>query len=543
MRTGTLFCVQFSAFLILSLHLVFARSRAVTTTRCEYYNETLCNESGRGCNTTQECEKAEGDKRNHCYVLWQNNTHGYTIKMKGCWLNHATCYDQRKCVETREEPKKKLLFCCCEGDLCNRDMYHIPVATTAPPLTAAKPISPYKQEETLKISVITVLILVCLSLFSSFFYWWYRRRKLVYFNEVPTNDPSPLPPPSPVVGLRPIQLIELKARGRFGAVWKAQMMSEYVAVKVFPVQDKQSWQIEQEIFCLPQMKHSNVLAYIGAEKRGENLQADYWIISAFHENGSLSDYLKSNLVTWPELCHISETMAKGLMHLHEELPPTKVESCKPALAHRDFKSKNVLLKSDLSACIADFGLALVFKPGESPGETHGQVGTRRYMAPEVLEGAINFQRDAFLRIDMYACGLVLWELLSRCSSQDGPVGEYMLPFEEEVGQHPALEDMQDAVVHKKLRPKLKEYWKKHVLLSGLCDTIEECWDHDAEARLSASCVQERISHLSRSTTTPNCNGTINNKYSSLTNTSSNNKLPVVSLMPIIQSLPPKESSI
>ena len=41
------------------------------------------------------------------------------------------------------------------------------------------------------------------------------------------------------------------------------------------------------------------------------------------------------------------------------------------------------------------------------------------MAPEVLEGAINFSRDAFLRIDMYSCGLVLWELLSRCSAADG----------------------------------------------------------------------------------------------------------------------------
>ena len=48
-----------------------------------------------------------------------------------------------------------------------------------------------------------------------------------------------------------------------------------------------------------------------------------------------------------------------------------------------------------------------------------QVGTRRYMAPEVLEGAINFQRDAFLRIDMYAFGLVLWELVSRCTAADG----------------------------------------------------------------------------------------------------------------------------
>lgn len=41
------------------------------------------------------------------------------------------------------------------------------------------------------------------------------------------------------------------------------------------------------------------------------------------------------------------------------------------------------------------------------------------MAPEVLEGAINFQRDSFLRIDMYAMGLVLWELVSRCSDIDG----------------------------------------------------------------------------------------------------------------------------
>jgi serine/threonine protein kinase len=48
-----------------------------------------------------------------------------------------------------------------------------------------------------------------------------------------------------------------------------------------------------------------------------------------------------------------------------------------------------------------------------------QVGTRRYMAPEVLEGAINFQRDSFLRIDMYAMGLVLWELTARCTAADG----------------------------------------------------------------------------------------------------------------------------
>ena len=34
----------------------------------------------------------------------------------------------------------------------------------------------------------------------------------------------------------PIQLLEVKARGRFGAVWKARYGSNYVAVKIFPVQ-------------------------------------------------------------------------------------------------------------------------------------------------------------------------------------------------------------------------------------------------------------------------------------------------------------------
>lgn len=41
------------------------------------------------------------------------------------------------------------------------------------------------------------------------------------------------------------------------------------------------------------------------------------------------------------------------------------------------------------------------------------------MAPEILEGAINFQRDAFLRIDIYAFALVLWEVVTRCSDAPG----------------------------------------------------------------------------------------------------------------------------
>uniref|UniRef100_A0A1B6FDB3 Serine/threonine-protein kinase receptor n=1 Tax=Cuerna arida TaxID=1464854 RepID=A0A1B6FDB3_9HEMI len=470
----------------------------VVTTRCEFHNDTLCSESpdGQGCNGTEECDPPEAEKRAHCFVLWQNDSSGKPfIKLKGCFLNNADCFDQRRCVEKRGELKKQLMFCCCEGDMCNRDFTWEPQPSTAPTIdTGVVQVRPHNLHMTV---VYTLLPVVALGIAVIIFYWLYHQRKMSYFNEVPTMETHPLPPPSPTLGTRPIQLIEIKARGRFGAVWKAQYKTELVAVKILSIQDKPSWLAEQEIFKLPHMNHENILRYVGVEKRGENLQSELWLITGFHEKGSLCDFLKANIITWPQLVHIAHTMARGLMHLHEEVPASKAELYKPAVAHRDFKSKNVLLKNDLTACIADFGLALVFQPGKPCGDTHGQVGTRRYMAPEVLEGAINFSRDAFLRIDMYACGLVLWELASRCTAQEGPIGEYQLPFESEVGQHPSLEDMQECVVHKKLRPELRQMWKSHPGLVALCDTMEECWDHDAEARLSASCVMERIATQSR----------------------------------------------
>ena len=40
------------------------------------------------------------------------------------------------------------------------------------------------------------------------------------------------------------------------------------------------------------------------------------------------------------------------------------------------------------------------------------------MAPEVLDGAITFQRESFMRIDIYALSLVMWEMVSRCTATD-----------------------------------------------------------------------------------------------------------------------------
>ena len=94
---------------------------------------------------------------------------------------------------------------------------------------------------------------------------------------------------------REIQLQEIKARGRFGAVWKGIMtyretdsneeIRKTVAVKIFPMQDKNSWQAEQEIYNLPRMDHESILKFIQCERRGENLAMEYWLTTEFHEYG------------------------------------------------------------------------------------------------------------------------------------------------------------------------------------------------------------------------------------------------------------------
>lgn len=107
-----------------------------------------------------------------------------------------------------------------------------------------------------------------------FFVSFYKNKKNAMFNEIPTvrifrnwsigkcvfslsfpfrfdfeqNEPDAHGSNSMLTQHRPIILLEHKARGRFGSVWRAQLKPDEVAVKVFPLQDKESWVTEQNIF-------------------------------------------------------------------------------------------------------------------------------------------------------------------------------------------------------------------------------------------------------------------------------------------------------
>ena len=169
----------------------------------------------------------------------------------------------------------------------------------------------------------------------------------------------------PIASQLDIRLVKVIARGRFGSVWKAEIPGEgaTVAVKVFPEHDRHSWILEQRFYTLPHTRDcANILRFIGAESHGSEL----WLMTEYHDVGSLYDYLKAHTITLNQLADIALSLANGLAFLHTDV------NGKPSVAHRDVKSRNVLLRPDMTACIADFGLALILDASQA-SDTFPQV--------------------------------------------------------------------------------------------------------------------------------------------------------------------------
>nr|XP_015212523.1 PREDICTED: TGF-beta receptor type-2 isoform X2 [Lepisosteus oculatus] len=299
--------------------------------------------------------------------------------------------------------------------------------------------------------------------------------------------------------LLPIELDTQAGKGRFAEVYRAKLKQnasaqfETVAVKIFPDEEYASWKNEKDIFSDINLKHENVLHFLTAEERKAEKQ--YWLITAFHPKGNLQEYLTRHIISWEDLWLLGGSLARGVAHLHSDHTPCGRP--KVPIVHRDLKSSNILVKNDLTCCLCDFGLGLRLDPSLSVDDlaNSGQVGTARYMAPEVLESRINLENiESFKQTDVYSMALVLWEMTSRCNAI-GEVKEYEPPFGSKVREHPCVESMKDNVLRDRGRPEIPSGWLNHQGVQLVCATINECWDHDPEARLTAQCVAERFTEM------------------------------------------------
>uniref|UniRef100_A0A1B0GA96 receptor protein serine/threonine kinase n=1 Tax=Glossina morsitans morsitans TaxID=37546 RepID=A0A1B0GA96_GLOMM len=294
---------------------------------------------------------------------------------------------------------------------------------------------------------------------------------------------------------RQIQLCHVIGKGRFGEVWRGRWRGENIAVKIFSSREECSWFREAEIYQTVMLRHENILGFIAADNKDNGTWTQLWLVTDYHENGSLFDYLTSHTVDTKTMLSMALSISTGLAHLHMDIVGTRG---KPAIAHRDLKSKNILVKSNLTCAIGDLGLAVrhVEKNDSVDIPSTHRVGTKRYMAPEVLDESMNAQHfDSYKRADVYAFGLILWEVARRCN-----IGmmydDYQLPYFDVVQPDPSIEEMKKVVCTDKMRPNIPNRWHASEVMHSMAKVMKECWYPNPVARLTALRIKKTLSSIS-----------------------------------------------
>ncbi|KAI3412644.1 uncharacterized protein J3R85_017084 [Psidium guajava] len=189
-------------------------------------------------------------------------------------------------------------------------------------------------------------------------------------------------------------------QGGAGSVYKGILPDgKVVAVKRLVFNTRQ-WVDDffNEVNLINGIRHENLVRLLGCSIEGpESL-----LVYEYLPNRSLDQVLFVNnvahVLTWEERLRIITGTAEGLAYLHG--------GCRVKIIHRDIKTSNVLLDENLTAKIADFGLARCIAPDASHLST-GIAGTLGYMAPEYL-----VKGQLTEKADVYAFGVLVLEILS-----------------------------------------------------------------------------------------------------------------------------------
>lgn len=153
-----------------------------------------------------------------------------------------------------------------------------------------------------------------------------------------------------------VALETVLSQGRYATVWKGRVMGQLVAVKIFPVTAISAWQKERNIFELFSVGHSNITKLMTLKEARDRDNDPFWFIMDYCENGSLREYLEKKVLSWSEAVVLASGVTSAIAFLHSE--SVQAGGMKVAVAHRDLKSTNVLVRKDGTSVISDFGLAV-----------------------------------------------------------------------------------------------------------------------------------------------------------------------------------------
>ncbi|XP_022643034.1 G-type lectin S-receptor-like serine/threonine-protein kinase At4g27290 isoform X2 [Vigna radiata var. radiata] len=189
--------------------------------------------------------------------------------------------------------------------------------------------------------------------------------------------------------------------GGFGPVYRGKLANgQEIAVKRLSKTSKQGIsEFMNEVGLVAKLQHRNLVSVLG----GCTQREERMLIYEYMPNSSLDhfifDPIQGKFLNWRKRYEIVIGIARGLLYLHQD--------SKLTIIHRDLKTSNILLDSQLNPKISDFGVARIVEGDHSSITTEEIAGTIGYMPHEYAVNGI-----LSLKSDVYSFGVIVLEILS-----------------------------------------------------------------------------------------------------------------------------------
>jgi len=157
----------------------------------------------------------------------------------------------------------------------------------------------------------------------------------------------------------------------------------------------------REIENVAKISHPNVVHVYEA---GE-IDGHAYFTMEFIDGEDMESRLKKGSIGPDEAAALIEAVARGVQEAHRN-----------GIVHRDIKPGNIILRTDGTPVLTDFGLAQDLRQSNALTQTGVSMGTPAYMSPEQARGE---RQRVGKRSDVYALGATLYSLLTGKRPVDG----------------------------------------------------------------------------------------------------------------------------
>jgi serine/threonine-protein kinase len=214
------------------------------------------------------------------------------------------------------------------------------------------------------------------------------------------------------------EITELIGDGGMAYVYKANdvLAKKVVAVKIlkeeFLENEEFVRRFKNESKAIALLNHPNIVSVYDVSFSERNMA----IVMEYVNGITLKDYIqKVGLLSWKDALHLTVQVLRALQHAHDN-----------GIVHRDVKPQNIMVLSDGTVKVMDFGIAR-FSRSSSKTITDKAIGSVHYISPEQACGQNTDEKS-----DIYSVGIMLFEMLTG-----------KLPFDADSAVSVALMQMQD----------------------------------------------------------------------------------------------------